>query len=205
MINLQSEAQGVEPELREIDQVLQNLSRSDESRIEWAEYDSNTARLESAQAIELVYSRSKLRYLYANGSDDTLRTLVRAGSRFDAMRATYDLIKLLNTNFDSYNIHWALGTLFKDLWQLETATLWFEQMLLYPALPPAAQAKAYVELADCFAWQNRNLPKAVEFAKLALDLGDAKDSTAISVLAHAFLRQGQVRLAKACLEQTEMD
>src|SRR5205085_2926969 len=114
-------------------------------------------------------------------------------------------MKLLNTNFDSPNIYWALGVIFKELWQLETAGVWFNQMLLHPALPKPARAKAYVELADCLIWQNRQIEKALEYAKLAADLDERKDLRFMRVLAHAYLKTGQIRQAKLYLDQTDSE
>ncbi len=193
----------IDEESRKVDQVLVELSGSDDVRVSWVEFDQATARFEAQHAYELVYARSKLRYLYANGSEDSLLSLVRAACKHDANRATYDFIKLLNTNFDSANIYWALGIICKELWQLETATAWFEQMLLYPNLTKSAKAKAYLELADCFIWQNRQLPKAIEYAKIAVDLDEKKDLSYMRVLAHAYLKSGQVRQAKLHLDEAE--
>ena len=195
----------LDEDLRKVDQVLATLSTADENRVDWTELDSTTKRWSAKHAYELVYARRKLRYLYANGSEESLLDLVRAACRHDAALATYDFMKLLNTNFDGYNIYWALGIIFKELWQLETAGVWFEQMLLYPSLPKAAKAKAYLELSDCFIWRGLNFPKAVEYAKLAVDLDDRKDHRSLRILAHAYLKSGQVRQAKLYLDQADVD
>ena len=195
----------LDDEARKVDKILLALSNNDESKVDWTEFDQATQRFEDAHAYELVYSRRKLRYLYANGGEASLTELVQAACRHDAARATYDFTKLLNTNFDGYNIHWALGTLFKELWQLETAGVWFEQMLLYPSLPAEAKARAYLELADCYIWRGLNAPKAVEYAKLAVDLDERKDQRSMRILAHAYLKSGQIRQAKLYLDQTDLD
>jgi tetratricopeptide (TPR) repeat protein len=195
----------LDAELTRIDPILQNLTTTDESQIDWTEFDLATKRIESQHAYELVYSRCKLKYLYASGTDETLLELVKAACRFDASRATYDFIRLLNTNFDSPSIYWALGIIFKELWRLETAAVWFEQMLLFPAVSQDLKAKAYLELADSFIWQGRNLPKAIEYAKVSLDMDNQKNSQALRVLAHAHLKSGQIRQAKIYLDQTDSD
>lgn len=192
----------LDDELRKIDPVLATLSAVDDSRIEWADFDANTRRMEAAHAYELVYARRKLRYLYANGSEAALMELVQAACRHDATRGTYDFMKLLNTNFDSPSIHWALGIIFKELWRLETACVWFEQMLLYPSISKAQQAKAYAELADCYIWQGHSFEKAIEYAKLAFDL-DPRDSRVLRILSHAYLKSGQIRQAKVHLDQAD--
>lgn len=196
----------MDDELRKIDKILVSLtSTSDDSRIDWSEYDAATKRMEDQHANELVYARRKLRYLYANGGEDSLAAVVQAACLHDAKQATYDFMKLLNTNFDSPNIYWALGIIFKELWQLETATVWFEQMLLFPNVSTVAKAKAYIELADCLIWQGRNQPKAIEYAKFAVDLDESKDLRAVRVLAHAYLKAGQIRQAKLYLDQANAD
>lgn len=196
----------IDNELRKTDQALVSLtSNTDEARVDWNEFDQITRRMEDLHAYELVYARRKLRYLYANGSDDALLELVRAACKHDARQATYDFMKLLNTNFDSPNIYWALGIIFKDLWQLETATVWFEQMLLYPQLSKAGQSKAYIELADCMIWQGKNNTKAIEYAQLAVDLDERKDMQSMRVLAHAYLKAGQIRQARLYLDQADSD
>jgi tetratricopeptide (TPR) repeat protein len=193
----------VDEEQKKIDPILNLLGGQDEGRLDWAEFEQVTGRMEQAHAYELVYSRRKLRYLYANGSDDYLADLVRAACRHDAARGTYDFMKLLNTNFDSPHIYWALGTIFKELWQLETACMWFEQMLMYPSLQGQLKAKAYLEMADCLVWQGRNVTRALEYAKIAVDLAEKKDAHSFSILAHAYLRNGQVRQAQVYLDQTD--
>lgn len=190
-------------DLKRIDPILQNLTTADEAQIDWTDFDLITRRMEGQHAYELVYSRCKLRYLYASGSDDTLAELVQAACHFDASRATYDFIRLLNTNFDSPSIYWALGIIFKELWRLETAAVWFEQMLLFPAVSQALKAKAYLELADSFIWQGRNLPKAIEYAKISMDIDVSKDPRAYRVLAHAHLKSGQIRQAQIYLDKTD--
>ena len=195
----------VEADLQVVDPVLTVITSNDDAPVSWHDFDQRTDRMENQHAIELVYARRKLRYLYANGSDESLQELVKSACRQDAARATYDFIKLLNTNFDSFSICWALGILYKEIWQLETASVWFEQMLLYPSLSAAAKAKAYLELADCFIWQNKNSEKAVEYAKLALDFADRQDLRTNRTLAHAYLKVGQIRHAKQVLEQMDAD
>ncbi len=192
----------LEDELRKVDPVLSGLTGGDDARIDWSDFDANTRRMEAVNANELVYARRKLRYLYTNGSEEALLELVQAACRHDANRGTYDFMKLLNTNFDSPNIHWALGIIFKELWRLETACVWFDQMLLYPEVSKAQQAKAYVELADCFIWQGRSYEKAIEYAKLAHDL-EPRDGRVLRILAHAYLKSGQIRQAKLHLDQAD--
>lgn len=202
IVNL-TQISAIDPEFRRSDAVLNSLSHVDESKIEWDEYDILTNKLDEQHAYELVYVRRKLRYLYGNGSESLLLDLIRSACRFDASRATYDFMRLLNTNFDSYSIYWALGILFKELWQLETASVFFEQMLLHPSATSESRSKSYLELADCFIWQGKYLSKALEYAKIGFD-NNQNDSKFIRVLAHANLKLGLIRQAKSYLEQIDM-
>jgi tetratricopeptide (TPR) repeat protein len=204
IINL-THISNLSPELRRVDPILPNLTTTDDSLIDWTDFDQNTRKIEEQHAYELVYARWKLRYLYSTSTDETLLDLVKAACRFDASHATYDFIRLLNTNFDSPSIYWALGIIFKELWRLETASVWFEQMLLFPAVPQELRAKAYLELADCFIWQGRQLPKAIEYAKLAVEFDQRKTLQTLRVVAHAYLKSGQIRQARTYLDQTNAD
>jgi len=187
------------------DNTLRKLSESDESELNWLEYDAKTKALVGTRQIELVYAREKLRFLYGDGQDLVLMRLVQAASAFDAHQAIYDLLKLLNTNFDSPEIYWSLGVLFKELWQLETASMWFDQMLMIPGLKDKQRAKAYLEQADCYIWRSQQIDKAVEYAKLSLDLGLTHDRRPLRVLAHGLLKLGKVRQAEVYLEDNEGD
>jgi Tfp pilus assembly protein PilF len=95
--------------------------------------------------------------------------------------------------------------MFKELWQLETASVWFEQMLLYPGLLVSERARAYLELADCYVWQGKNQQKAVEYAKLGVEMDERKDVRSTRILAHALLKAGQIRQAKVYLEQMQAE
>ena len=195
----------VDEEYRKIDSSLTKISESEDADIDWKQFDDKTIALTEMKAYELVYARCKLRFLYSNADRVDLRNLVSAASSFDATRGTYDFIRLLNTNFDSEDIYWALGTLFKDLWQLETAAMWFEQVLLHASLTKEMEGQVYLELADCYIWQERNMDKAVQFAKIAMDIDRRQNPRAIRTLAHAYLKSGQVRQAKVYLDQTDVE
>ncbi len=188
-----------------VDGTLKKLADGDESQLNWEEYDTKTKQLAEVRQIELVYARQKLRFLYAEGGASPLSQLLLAAQAFSPQQGIFDLIKLLNTNFDCPEIYSSLGTLCKELWQLEAASMWFDQMLMIPKLSDSQRAKAYVEQADCYIWRGTNLEKAVEYAKLALDLGLHKDKKPLRVLAHGLLKVGKVRQAEVYLEDSEGD
>lgn len=200
-----SEMVGRQGEFEPVDATLKKLSLGDETDLNWAEYEQKTRQLAQLRQVELVYAREKLRFLYAEGEEHILVRLVHAAQSFNAKNGIFDLVKLLNTNFDSPEIYWALSVLFKELWQLETASMWLDQMLMIPSLTDKQRAKAYVEQADCYIWRGTTLEKAVEYARLALDLNQLKDKRPLRVLAHGLLKLGKVRQAEVYLEDGEGD
>lgn len=188
-----------------IDQVLQQLSENKEDQLDWAEYDRYTDQLLDQHENRLAFCRAKLRYLYADGGFEALQALVHAASRYDASLAAGEFIKLLNTNFDSPLIFWALGMLYKELWQMEAAAMWLEQGLRHSdaEVEKILSALIYVELADCYIWQNRSVDKSIEYVKLAMELGYKQDSRVFSILAHGCLRLGYIREAEQYLNQVD--
>lgn len=186
-----------------IGSVLKKLANNDESELNWTEYDELSNLISQANLTELAYERERLRFLYMEGRSDRLEILVNCAQRFDANKATNDFLKLLNTNFDCPDIYWALGMLFKELWLLETSRVWFEQMLLHPQINGRQKALAYTEIADCFIWSNMELAKALEYARLAIDLAPTPEPLMLRVLAHCLLKRGEVRQAEIYLEDVD--
>lgn len=187
------------------DPALVALSSGGESTIDWNDFDRRTLMIEKSHVTELAYARRKIRFLYSNGNGDCLIELIKTACRHNAETATYELMRLLNTNYDSPSLYWALGLLFKELWQLETAGMWLEQALLNPHLDELTRRRTLLELADCYIWRNVNLKKAIEYAKLAIELGERANGRAVTVLAHAYLKQGNIRQAQVYLEQVDRE
>lgn len=187
------------------DPALVALSAGNESDIDWNDFDSRTVMAEKVHGYELAYARRKIRFLYSSGSDSCLIDLIRTACRNDPSLATYEIMRLLNTNYDSPALYWSMALLFKELWQLETASMWLEQALLNPKLDRLTKRRSLLELADCYIWRNINLKKAIEFAKLAIELGERANGRAITVLAHAYLKMGNIRQAQIYLEQVDQD
>ena len=191
------------PEYIEDEKFLASLLEKEEGSVSWGEFDERTKELAIEYQTGLVYTREKVRYLFTSGEEESLKRLVKAGCSYDASRSTFDFLRLLNTNYDGPHIYWALGILFKELWQLETASMWFEQILVYPNSSNRYLAKAYVELADCYNWRGVNPQKSIEFVKLAIDLGTEEQLQTMNTLAYAFLKSGDVKQAQAYLEDRE--
>ncbi|MBC7660466.1 MAG: hypothetical protein H7249_12280 [Chitinophagaceae bacterium] len=184
------------------DEALERLMAGDEENPNWGVYDAQTESLRKARCNELVFVRAKLRYLYTEGDEASVKMLTQAAATFNAQQSIFELLKLLNTNFDSPNIYWALGVLFREIWQLETASMWFDQMLLHAKVDNSQRARAYLELADCFCWRGINLEKAIEYTKLSQDLGLRSDKRTMRILAHGYLKLGKAQQADVFLQDT---
>ena len=180
------------------------LMSHEENRVNWTEFAKDTETISEQHAYQLSYARAKLQFLYMRGSEHSLRAVVRESCRFDASNGAKELLRLINTNFDHPSVYWGLGLLYKELWQLEVASMWFELTLSLSSLDDRLRSLVYIDLADSYNWRNLNLPKAVEYIKLALDIGaktGQQDRRAMLIMGHALLRQGQVRQAQAYLDQ----
>lgn len=189
-------------------QWMNRLSNGDEGKVNWQEFAAETRRISDDHAYALAYARRKLQFLYMRGNESALRGVVSSACTYDAAKGARDLMRLLNTNFDNPAVYWGLGLLYKELWQLEVASMWFEHTLQMPGLDNRVRSMVYVDLADSYTWRNANLPKAVEYCRLALDLGERgsgpEEQKIMLVMAHALLRQGQPRQASAFIEQLQM-
>lgn len=189
-------------------QWMSRLAGGEESKMNWQEFAAETRRIADDHAYALVYARRKLQFLYMRGNESALRGVVSSACIFDAAKGARDLMRLLNTNFDIPAVYWGLGLLYKELWQLEVASMWFEHTLQMPGLDNRIRSMVYVDLADSYTWRNTNLPKAVEYSRLALDLGERgtpEEQKIMLVMAHALLRQGQARQAAAFIEQLQLN
>ena len=192
-------------EKKEVDAALEHLASNEDSQVNWEAFAKTTESLGELHQYELAYIRDKIHFLYAEKDDQVLMRLVRRAGLFDAQRGTYDFLRLLNTNFDGPEIYWALGMLFKENWQLESASMWFDQILLLPEENTVYRAKAFLELADCYIWRDQNFEKAIEYVKIAMSLGERGQGKALTIMAHALLRLGQVKQAELYLDDAEFN
>ena len=186
----------------EQDPVLSKLENNSEGDLDWQKFDACTDKIMEMHYYEMAYNRQKLHFLYTMGDEKMLERLTSIGGCYNPVQASYDFLRLLNTNFDSSQIYWALGIFAVEGWQLETACHWYEQALLYPGISPLAKAQVYLDTADCYVWRNIQIPKAIEYAKLSLELGYKDLPKAYRILAHAYLRLGQIREAQKFLVET---
>lgn len=174
----------------------------DESLINWSEFDHKTQQAVDDHQFEVAYPRQKLRFIYSGGDTQHLEKLVEIALRYDASHGVYDFIRLLNTNFDNFLIYWGLGVMAKEMGQLEVAVMWFEQALARTATQEE-KTHLFYELSDCYVWQNTNLEKAVEYLKVVNESKGNVLDHAYLTMAHAYLKLGQVRTARACLGQLQ--
>jgi len=192
-------------DIKVVDSVTKNLLEMDERSLDWSEFDEVTKQLDELMLYDLCYTREKVRYLYSDGDQQALLALIESVKKFDPKQGTFDFVRLINTNFDSPLVYWALGIMYKELWQLEVARMWFEQTISHPDVFDGLRAKCYVEIADCCVWLSKELNNAVEFSKMALDMGLAKDHRAITVLSHAYIKTGQMKRAENYLSLTDQE
>lgn len=146
----------------------------------------------------LAYVRAKLYFLYQKTSE-SLQDLIIIACMFDPNWAIQDFSKLLNTNYDSPLVLYALGIFSKECWQHETACMWFDLALRRADLSPALQGDIYLELADCYVWRDQDLDTAVEYAHSAMKGSISRNERAARVLGHAYLKRGDLQMAEGYL------
>ena len=186
------------------DNVIFKLHIGIEQNLDWVDYDTVTKKFLNLNHHSLSYQREKLKFLYFDGQKESLKAVLSIATKFNPTRGYCDLLKLLNTNYDSPSIYLGLGTLQKELWQLEAASTWFEATIALPKVSNGDKATAQMELADCYIWRNVNLNKATELAKLSMELDDKEQDRASLILLHAHLKAGQIREAKTYLSRLEI-
>ncbi len=164
------------------------------------EFWEATTQLVAHKLYYLAYTRARLYFLYQR-TEESLRNLVMVACAFSPDQALRDFTRLLNTNYDSPLIYYALGIFGKECWQHEVACLWFNFALQRSGLTPALQGDIYLELADCYVWQNRELTTAIEYAQLSLKRSFINTERALCILGHACLRQGRVDVARGYLQR----
>ncbi len=186
------------------DHWARKLTNNEESKVNWIEFTKDTHDISEGRHYQLSYARSKLQFLYMRGSENSLRLVAREACRFDAVKGSKEIMRLINTNFDHPAVYWGLGCLYKELWQLEVASMWFEHALALENIDDRMKQVVFLDLADCYVWRNVHLAKSVEFIKLSLDISSRSgtpDRRAMMTMGHALLLQGQVRQAQAYLDQ----
>ena len=164
------------------------------------EFLETTKQLLADKLYYLAYTRARLYFLYQR-TEEALRSLIMVGTAFSPDQALHNFTRLLNTNYDSALIYYALGIFGKECWQHEVACLWFNFALQRPDLTPELQGDIYLELADCYVWQNRELTTAIEYAQLSLKRSFINTERALRILGHAWLRQGKVDTASTYLQR----
>ncbi|MFK7872739.1 MAG: hypothetical protein AB8C84_06140 [Oligoflexales bacterium] len=189
-----------------IDKTLKNLINATNTPPNWVQYHKKTDALIEKHEYELVYLREKVAFLYNDGEPEFLERFFQAATSFDSLQAAFELLKLLNTNFDNYLIYHTLGLLYKDLWQLETACAWFD-MAMRVAPSQANTASSQLEFADCLIWRGEQLEKACHLTQNIIEKNhySAINHTHLSpatILAHASLKKGSPQEAYQWIQQT---
>ena len=191
---------------KEFDDILiRSLLEGDDKKLDWAKYDQITSNFKSSHENELVYHRSKLRLIYIQGHEKYLLDFVYAAINWNPMVGGGELMKLLNTNFDSPNVYYALSVLFAEQWQLQVSSMWAEQALLHPKTDDSLRRRIYLKMADNYLWQGKNSDRALQYAMFARSDESDDDRKTNTVIGHAYLRQGKPKEAGLHLQQGESD
>ena len=186
--------------IKNIDDSVVNLSESFD--FEPIEFLATTKQLLANKIYYLAYTRARLYFLYQR-TEEALRSLIMVGCAFSPDSALRDCSRLLNTNYDSALIYYALGIFGKECWQHEVACMWLNLAMQRPDLTPELRGDIYLELADCYVWQNRELPTAIEYVQLSLKRSFINAERALRILGHAWLRQGQMDTARSYLQRID--
>jgi predicted Zn-dependent protease len=192
-LNLSSHSQSDEDTLR-------SLAGGASTDANWQNFRKITAYFVANGQNEIAYLRNKLDFLYHYQDEEVFTRLLSAALNFNSTTATSDLLKLLNSNFDSPAITLGLARLAQEQWQLETASMWYEQLLRRDFISQTLKQRAYSELADCYLWRNFNLEKAQQFIVLAREAAPAAGEKLPLIEAHLYLRRGLLHEAKFLLE-----
>ena len=168
---------------------------------EWKVFNKNTEFFINENQLMIVYLRTKLSILYEGFNESSMETFVGFASQFDPMSGRRDLLKLLNTNFESPWIYLGLGMLSKEIWQLENAQMWFEYLIDSFPVDTSLRCKIYVGLSDCLVWQNSDLNKAIGYMKFVEEVSQDVTPQIMINLTHAYLKLGNIREAQFYLEK----
>lgn len=187
----------------EIDPTLAALAGISEHALDWDSFQAETAAAIRNNQAEISYLRCKVYFLYHPGDDAAFKQLLAQGAAYNHSEVVAELLRLLNSPFDRPQLTLGLARLAKDQWQLETASMWYEQLLRRSNLPSTLSNEVYTELADCYLWRNCSLAKVQQLVQLfpGLNPGGTLHPQQQLVLIHLYLRQGMLHEAKQLLEQ----
>lgn len=173
--------------------------------IDWRAHIKETYSLLSFKKHDLAYHRAKLSFICMNGSNESIELLVDCAKEFYVDVCIYDVIKLINTNFDHPNLYWIIGSLYKSLNQLETAYNWFSMTTKFSQERyQEVFRKTYSEMANCLLFMNREIHKAIEFTLMSLDVHNQSSREIESLyqtLTLCFLKVGDFDKAKNALDE----
>ena len=186
--------------IKNIDNSAVNLSEGFD--FEPHEFLATTKQLLASKLYYLAYTRARLYFLYQR-TEEALRSLIMVGCALSPDTALRDFTRLLNTNYDSASLYYALGIFGKECWQYEVACLWFNLALQRHDLTSDLRGDIYLELADCYVWQHRELPTAIEYAQRSLQRSFVNTERALRILGHAWLQQGRMDTARSYLQRID--
>ncbi len=198
--NARCQMQSLYGESSAIEKLAQNLETEQIHDEEWLEFDKNTEFLSKNHHDDLVYNRIKLRFLSSEGKAPDAKEWIRYAVKFDALKAAHEFIKLLNTNFDSPPLYWVLGVLFREAGSLEIAEMWLEHIVDHNALSKDLHLQVLLDISDCYIWRGVHLQKALAYLKVVRDSQSEMSETANLKMAHAYMKLGEIHLARKSLE-----
>lgn len=183
---------------------MESITHSKENvrltREHFEEFDKNTRKLSDTHQNFLVYNRNKLRLLASGGKEPPSKDWIDSAVKFNPNKAAYECMKLLNTNFDTPNLYWILGVLFREAGSLEISEMWFEQLLAKASIPNELRLQARLDLSDSYNWRGVHLQKALAYLKIVKESSMELSQIAVLKMAHTYLRLGEVRSAREALE-----
>ena len=163
----------------------------------WARFLEDTTELSKVYRGSLTYTRCKL-YLLAKGINIETINLFIHEARDCPKQGIYDLLRLLNTNFDCALLYFALGLLHKRLWQLESSSSWFEQVLAHPKSSEREKNMALLEIVDSYSWAKTNLSKGYEIM-IGILAATEKSTRSYLTMAHICILTGRYKRAQEFL------
>lgn len=168
---------------------------------DWKVFDDTTESLVQSHHYDIAYVRGKFRLLSNHGHSNHILDLVRIGEKFNLSKSISDILKLLNTNLDSPWLYWALGFLYKEMGSLETAETWFQHLIDDQSLPFELKIQVHIDLSETYLWRNIKLEKVIAYAQVVEGVQTEQAERAKLIMAHAYLKLGQVRIAQTCLDE----
>lgn len=150
------------------------------------------------------YLRVQLYLLKFGLNPTTVDIYLKVSHLHENTESTQHLIYLLNTNFDSAWLYWAIGKCAKNSWQLQSSTTWFEMALKRDDCDHLLSQKITIELADTNTILGQNVTKSVLLLSSLHEEGRLSGDW-YPTLAQAYLAQGNIHKSRDILDGLESE